>query len=293
MSVEHVPVLLSEVLSMLSPISSGIYFDGTFGGGGYTRAILESTDCKVIACDRDPFVKEIANDFVRKYQKRFAFSHSKFSDVKSILKNNGVKKVDGIVLDLGVSNFQLTNPSRGFSFKLFGSLDMSMGLCEENALDVLRKYSEKDLADIIYKFGEEHFSRKIAKSIKMNLSKINSTEDLANVIRGCVRKTGKTDPSTKSFQALRIFVNNELDELEKILSSSVDLLNPYGKIIVVSFHSLEDRIVKLFFRELSTKNDKNRFQLLTKKPIVPTRAEYLSNPKSRSAKLRGICYNPY
>ncbi len=289
MSVEHIPVLLNEVLSMLSPNSRGIYFDGTLGGGGYTRAILESADCKVIACDRDQYVKRIAEDFVDKYQQRFDFSHAKFSDIKSILKRKNIEKVDGIILDLGVSTFQLSDSSRGFSFKLTGPLDMSMGLSEETALEVIRKYSEKELADIIYKFGEEHFSRKIAKNIKMHLNKINNTEDLANIVRYCVKKTGKTDPATKTFQAFRIFVNKELEELEKILSASVDLLNPNGKIVIVSFHSLEDRIVKLFFKELSKKNNDGKFVLLTKKPIVPTREEYLANPKSRSAKLRGIC----
>lgn len=289
MSVKHIPVLLSEVVSMLSPKSGGIYFDGTFGGGGYTRAILESADCRVIACDRDQFVKRIADDFADKYQKRFDFFRAKFSDIKSILKRKNIEKVDGIILDLGVSTFQLSDSSRGFSFKLIGPLDMSMGLCEETALEVIRKYSEKELADIIYKFGEEHFSRRIAKNIKMKLSKINNTEDLANVVRYSVKKTGKTDPATKTFQALRIFVNKELEELEKLLSTSVDLLNPNGKIIIVSFHSLEDRIVKLFFKELLKKSNERNFVLLTKKPIVPTREENLSNPKSRSAKLRGIC----
>lgn len=286
---EHIPVLLNEVISLLSPKKYGVYFDGTFGGGGYTRAILESEDCKVIACDRDKFVESIADDFTKQYKERFDFSHAKFSDVASILENKNIEKVDGIILDLGVSSFQLSDSSRGFSFRLTGPLDMSMGLCDENAMEVIRKYSEKDLADIIYKFGEEHFSRRIAKNIKMNLNKINNTEDLANIVRSCIKRTGKTDPSTKTFQALRIFVNKELDELENLLSSSVDLLNPGGKIIVVSFHSLEDRIVKLFFRGLSIKKDISNFSILTKKPITPTKEECLANPKSRSAKLRGIC----
>jgi 16S rRNA (cytosine1402-N4)-methyltransferase len=286
---EHIPVLLNEVISLLAPQKGGIYFDGTFGGGGYTRAILDYADCRVIACDRDQHVKNIADDFSCNYQKRFDFFHAKFSDIKSVLASKNIEKVDGIILDLGVSTFQLSDSSRGFSFRLEGPLDMSMGLCNETALEVLRKCSEKELADIIYKFGEEHFSRKIAKNIKMNLSKIVSTQNLADIVRRCIKRTGKTDPATKTFQALRIFVNKELEELEKILSSSVNLLNPNGKIIIVSFHSLEDRIVKLFFRELSRKDNDGKFTLLTKKPIVPAKEEYCTNPKSRSAKLRGIC----
>lgn len=284
---EHIPVLLNEVITSLSPKDGAIYFDGTFGGGGYSRAILESANCKVIACDRDPFVKEIAANLSEKYKNRFEFFHNKFSEIKSIIESSKNEKVDGIVLDLGISNFQISNSERGFSFKLNGPLDMSMGLCEENALDILHKYSEKELADIIYLYGEEPFSRKIAKAIKMNLGKIESTEDLANIVRKSVKKTGKIDPATKTFQALRIFVNNELGELEKILQESVELLNPGGKIIIVSFHSLEDRIIKRFFKSLTVKND-SRFHLLNKKPIIPSEKEIIANPKSRSAKLRGI-----
>lgn len=284
---EHIPVLLNEVITFLSPKDGAIYFDGTFGGGGYSRAILESANCKVIACDRDPFVKAIAANFSEKYKNRFEFFHNKFSEIKSIIESPKNAKVDGIVLDLGISNFQISNSERGFSFKLNGPLDMSMGLCEENALDILHKYSEKELADIIYLYGEEPFSRKIAKAVKMNLDKIKSTEDLANIVRKCVKKTGKIDPATKTFQALRIFVNNELGELEKVLQKSIELLNAGGKIIVVSFHSLEDRIIKRFFKSLTIKND-SRFHLLNKKPLIPSEKEINMNPKSRSAKLRGI-----
>ncbi|MBR1734037.1 MAG: 16S rRNA (cytosine(1402)-N(4))-methyltransferase RsmH [Alphaproteobacteria bacterium] len=288
---KHVPVLLNEVIDMLAPRNGAVYFDGTFGGGGYTQAILEAANCKIIACDRDPFVKTIAEEFKRKYLDRFAFSHAKFSDIKSVIATHKAlissSRVDGIVLDLGVSNFQLSDSKRGFSFRLNGPLDMSMGLCDGNALDVIRKYPEKELANIIYKYGEEHFSRSIAKSIKQNLSKIKSTEDLANIIRNRVKKSGKIDPATKTFQALRIFVNNELDELEKVLKTSIDILNPQGKIIVVTFHSLEDRIVKYFFRNIVSEN-KDRICFINKKPITPSQNEINENPKSRSAKLRGI-----
>ncbi|MDR2681683.1 MAG: 16S rRNA (cytosine(1402)-N(4))-methyltransferase RsmH [Holosporaceae bacterium] len=277
----HRSVLLREVLELLSPVDGGVYFDGTFGGGGYSRALLESANCSIIACDRDDRVVAIADDFGKKYLGRFTFFHEKFSSIKSLLQD----PVDGIVLDLGVSNFQLSDPTRGFSFRAAGPIDMSMGLCDETAMDVLRKYSENDLANIIYKFGEEHFSRRIAKNIKLNLKNIHNTEDLANIIRKCVGKKGKIDAATKTFQALRIFVNRELEELEKILADSIDVLKPSGKILVVSFHSLEDRIVKLFFREMCATG---RFALLTKKPIIASEEELSSNSKSRSAKLRGI-----
>ncbi|MDR2794432.1 MAG: 16S rRNA (cytosine(1402)-N(4))-methyltransferase RsmH [Holosporaceae bacterium] len=279
---EHRSVLLKEVLELLHPADGKVYFDGTFGGGGYSRAILESANCSVIACDRDNQVREIADAFEKEYPGRFTFFHEKFSHIKSMLQN----PVDGIVLDLGVSNFQLADPARGFSFKSPGPVNMAMGLCDETALDILKKYSENNLANIIYKFGEEHFSRKIAKNIKANLKNIKNTEDLANIIRKCVGKKGKIDPATKTFQALRIFVNNELEELEKILADSIHMLKPNGKILIVSFHSLEDRIVKLFFREMYAAK---KFALLAKKPIIPSAEELRTNSKSRSAKLRGIC----
>jgi 16S rRNA (cytosine1402-N4)-methyltransferase len=270
---------------MLDPMDGAVYFDGTFGGGGYTKAILESAECNVIACDRDIFVKNIADEFLDKYKNRFRFLHEKFSNIRSIIEACGKSKVDGIVLDLGVSSFQLSDPSRGFSFKLDGPLDMSMGLSEETAMSVIRNYSEKELANIIYKFGEERFSRRIARNIKANLARIETTTDLANIVRKSVKRYGKIDQATKTFQAIRIAINEELEELETLLSEAIELLNNGGKIIVVSFHSLEDRIVKLFFRELN----KEKFILLNKKPIIPQDYENFANPKSRSAKLRGIC----
>ncbi|MDR2067570.1 MAG: 16S rRNA (cytosine(1402)-N(4))-methyltransferase RsmH, partial [Holosporaceae bacterium] len=233
---KHTPVLLKEALTMLSPKDGGIYFDGTFGGGGYSRAILNAADCKVIACDRDSVTEDIATELKRDYNDNFNFSLAKFSSIRSIVEFYGVQKLDGVVLDLGVSNFQLMDPSRGFSFKLKGPLLMNMGLSDKTALNVIRKYSEKDLANIIYRLGEERFSRRIAKNIKLNLRGIQNTEDLANVIRSCVKKMGKIDSATRTFQALRIFVNDELSELEKVLSESLELLNSDGKIIVISFH---------------------------------------------------------
>lgn len=284
---EHISVLLPEVIAMLAPQDGKTYFDGTFGGGGYSRAILENANCKVVAVDRDEHVKKIADEFSKKYPQRFYFAHSRYSDVRDVLEKFSLKKLDGIVLDLGLSNFQLNDDERGFSFNAAGALDMQMGLCDENAMEVIHKYSETDLANIIFELGEEPFSRRIAKNIKLHLNEIKTAADLAEVVRRSVRRRGKIDAATKTFQALRIFVNDELNELKNILKNSIDLLNPCGKIVIVSFHSLEDRIVKLFFRELVQKN--SAFQLLTKKPIVPSNEETKINPKSRSAKLRGIC----
>jgi 16S rRNA (cytosine1402-N4)-methyltransferase len=285
---EHTPVLLKEVLAMLSPRDWAVYFDGTFGGGGYTRAIMDAANCRVIACDRDSAVQPIADDFFVRYGERFRFVHSKFSRIKSILDEIGVKKLDGLVLDLGVSNFQLVDPTRGFSFRLNGPVDMRMGLCDASALEVIRKHSERDLANLIYELGEESFSRRIAKNIKLNLNKIENTWDLAEVIRASRRKIGKIDPATKTFQALRIFVNDELNELRRVMADSVELLNPNGKIVAVSFHSLEDRIVKLFFRQLVSGGNSAKFKLLNKKVLMSSPEEILLKPRARSAKLRGL-----
>ena len=281
---EHIPVLLDEVVNILDPSDGKIYFDGTFGGGGYSEAILRQADCSVIACDRDELVIPIAEKLQAKFPSKFSFVHSKFSNIKQILARKNIQKVDGIVLDLGLSNFQLEDESRGFSFKSKGNVDMTMGLCDETAMDVIRRCSEEQLANIIYSFSEERFSRRIAKTIKKNLRYIKTAEDLANAVRSCVRRTGKIDQATKTFQALRIFVNRELDELKLVLNAIPELLNSRGKVVIVSFHSLEDRIVKSLFREYG--QEKSVFEVLTKKPITPSEKEIESNPKSRSAKLR-------
>lgn len=283
---EHIPVLLNEVLNLLEPSEEKVYFDGTFGGGGYSEAILERANCSVVACDRDELVIPIAEKLQAKFPSRFHFVHSKFSAIKKILAERNIQKVDGIVLDLGLSNFQLEDESRGFSFNSKGDIDMTMGLCNETAMDVIHRCSEEQLANIIYTYSEERFSRRIAKVIKRNLKYIKTAEDLANAVRSCVRRTGRIDQATKTFQALRIFVNRELDELKFILNESLSLLNPGGKIAVVSFHSLEDRIVKSFFRDCGF--EKGVYQVMTKKPIVPSEEEIARNPKSRSAKLRGL-----
>lgn len=282
---EHIPVLLKEVIEILSPKDNAVYFDGTFGGGGYTQAILAKVNCRLIATDRDEHVREIADSVKNAYGERFSFYHAKFSEIKRIIAAEKLTAVDGIVLDLGVSNFQLEDANRGFSFKHTGPLNMSMGLNKLTALDIIHKYSERDLANLIYEFGEEPFSRRIAKNIKLHLREIRTTTDLANVIHNSIGNRGKTDSATKTFQALRICVNDELEQLQSALKSITEVLKPNGKIIVVSFHSLEDRIVKLFFRELAKNGN---FELYSKKPISPSIEELQNNPKSRSAKLRCV-----
>lgn len=283
---EHISVLLSTVLEVLDPKDSKTYFDGTFGGGGYTKAILNASNCNVIATDRDEYVQQFAKEVKDQYGDRFDFHHAKFSEIKSVLNKTKQYTVDAVILDLGVSNFQLENAERGFSFKRDGDLDMRMGLSDTTALDIIQKYSEKDLANLIYEFGEEPFSRRIAKNIKLHIKEIHTTTDLAEIIHKSVGYHGKTDTATKTFQALRICVNNELGELQSTLKDAVDVLNPGGKIIIVTFHSLEDRIVKMFFKELSLQDNKSKFKLYSKKPIPPTEEEIRFNPKSRSAKLR-------
>lgn len=316
---QHIPVLLNEVLEMLSPQDGCLYFDGTFGGGGYSQAILNAAKCSVIACDRDSNVQPMADDLKKRHEDRFTFYHSKYSDIDLILSKAGTKKLDGIVLDLGLSNFQLLDASRGFSFNLDGPVDMSMGICEQTAMDVIESYSQDELADIIFKYSDEHFSRRIAKNIKLNLRSIKTTQDLASVIRSCVKKTGKIDPATKTFQALRIFVNKELDELQKILEIMPALLKDGGKMLVVSFHSTEDRIVKVCFKNMvdssQARDSSNKYadfsqkknkefkddlrdnllyeaRFINKKVITPSENEIKQNPKSRSAKLRGLVVNP-
>lgn len=281
----HIPVLLDSVIEYLRPQDGKVYFDGTFGGGGYSNKILSTANCRIIATDRDQNVQPFANVTKQNYPNRFDFCNAKFSEIQAVLKHFNISKVDAIILDLGISNFQISNAERGFSFKQTGPLDMTMGQCSTNALEILHQYSEKELADIIYELGEERFSRRIAKNIKLNLKNIYTTTDLAQVIHKCVRNNGKIDSATKTFQALRIFVNDELKELQKILTTSLSLLNPSGKIIVVSFHSLEDRIVKLFFKNIAHEYPE-KYKIDTKKPITPTKEEIDANPKSRSAKMR-------
>ncbi len=292
--------MLREVLKALAPKDGGVYVDGTFGAGGYTRAILESADCTVYAIDRDPEAFARAAAMQRDFGSRLVPLHGCFGSVAALLAGAGVEKIDGIVLDLGVSSIQLATPERGFSFQHDGPLDMRMSLEGLSAKDVVNKFAEKELADIIYTYGEERASRQIAKRI-IAARPLSTTRDLANVVHSVLPMHGglKTDTATRTFQALRIYVNDELGELEKALNAAETLLGEEGRLVVVSFHSLEDWRVKNFLKEksgrmanvsrhLPDRADKRlpSFALEENNGLKPQDDETAANPRSRSARLR-------
>lgn len=295
----HVSVMLPEVLESLSPVDGGVYVDGTFGAGGYSRAILDAAECTVIAIDRDPSVQKIANDMHKEYGARFVFIRGAFGDVARLLAENGFEKVDGFVLDIGVSSMQLDQAERGFSFQREAELDMRMDSEQDlTAADIVNSYNETDLANLIYKYGEERKSRRIAKCI-VQARPVGTTKELAEIVKGAIGGYSKTHPATRTFQALRIAVNDELGQLEQALESSVEILKPDGKLVVVTFHSLEDRIVKNFMNEQAGRIDRGSRYMpeitsdvavsfaLPKKPMLkPSDEEISVNPRSRSAKLR-------
>ncbi len=303
---KHIPVMLPEVLEALQPKDGAIYVDGTFGGGGYTAAILEAADCRVFAIDRDPEAIQRGRELEKKFGSRLKLIEGRFSDMEDLILAEGAEKVDGIALDIGVSSFQLEDAARGFSFMHDGPLDMRMGRTGESAADIVNSYSEKDLADIFYKFGEEHRSRRVAKAISIARtdSPITTTAQLAAIVSKALGGKGasKTHPATKVFQALRIFVNAELDELEAGLRAAVKLLKEGGRLVVVSFHSLEDRLVKTFFNELSGNIPQGSRHsppdatpgkwrgptliLERRKALKPSEFEQNQNPRARSARLR-------
>lgn len=300
----HYPVMLPEVLESIAPAAGEVYVDGTFGAGGYTSAILEAADCRVIAIDRDGQAAERAKVLQEKYGERLIFVQGCFGDVEALLKENGFEKVDGFVLDLGVSSFQIDQAQRGFSFRFDGPLDMRMDNASgQTAADIVNSYEEKELADIIYRYGEERKSRQIAGKIveRRAQQKFETTEDLAALIREVVPKSfkDKIDPATRTFQALRIAVNDELGELERALAASKKILKSGGRLVVVSFHSLEDRMVKEFLRATSeqgaggsrhlpeqTTQSPVLFDLPSKKALKPSEKECAENGRSRSARLR-------
>ncbi len=294
----HIPVLLNEVLAALSPKDGGVYVDGTFGAGGYAVAILEAANCRVIGIDRDPKAIALASDLQKKYGERLVLINARFSQMAEVVSG----KVDGVALDLGVSSMQIDNAERGFSFQKDGILDMRMSGEGMTAADVVNTLPEAELADIIYKYGQERFSRKVAAAIAARRKDMpfTSTLDLAGVVATVVpRAKDGIHPATRTFQALRIYVNDELGELQKGLAAGAALLKPSGKLAVVSFHSLEDGIVKAFMQEkagkvpaasryIPVKNEPlaQDFRLLNKKPLLPGDEEVRLNPRSRSAKLR-------
>lgn len=294
----HFPVMLPEVLAALSPKAGETYIDATFGGGSYSRAFLEAADCNVIGIDRDPDAIKRGQEFETRYQNRFRIIESEFSKIDEF----DLSPVDGIVFDIGVSSFQIDEADRGFSFNKDGPLDMRMGAYGPSAADVLMSLNERDLANIFWQFGEEKNSRQIARAIVTDREKVpfTNTLQLAELCARINRRNGskeKINPATRVFQALRIFVNDELGELERALNASVKMLNSGGRLVVVTFHSLEDRIVKNFLNSSSGTEQVSRyipqaneiggnFTIISKKPILPSADEVEINPRSRSAKLR-------
>ena len=293
----HHPVLLKEVLSIISPQNGGTFIDCTFGQGGYSKKILQFPKTKVIAFDRDQKSKLIANKFKKKFKDRFEFYNKRFSEIDLIKTPDQIK---GIVFDLGFSFNQIKDPSKGLSFNYKGKLNMRMGQNKISAQEAINYLTVNELDKIFKFFGEEKYSKIISKKIVNNRkNKKIQTEDLVEIINMAKKNYTKKNKSTKVFQALRIFVNNEISELIIGLSKSCNLVSKNGVIAVVTFHSLEDRICKFFFNELSSLRKVSRylpiidaneisFNLVKKKPIIPTKTEIEKNPSSRSAKLRAM-----
>ena len=257
----HFPVLLKEVLSIISPQDGGTFIDCTFGQGGYTKKILEYPKTRVIAFDRDPEAKIFAEKVKIDFKDRFFFKNAKFSQLVSLLDDFKIKKVAGVVFDLGVSSPQFDQKHRGFSLKLNGPLDMRMSKEGPTAEEFINKVEENTLANIIYELGEEPYSKRIAKNIILERSKtyIKTTGQLANIIRKSIPTSNKKiDAATKTFQAIRIYLNDEISELEQGLIAAEKILQPQGILAAVSFHSIEDRIIKKFFLKCAKKENHSR-----------------------------------
>ena len=299
----HISVLLDEVVSAISPRDKGVYVDGTFGAGGYSRALLDASDCTIWGIDRDPLAHQLAAEMIEQYNGRLTVLRGRYSEMASLLAEVGVDQIDGVALDIGISSMQIDDPSRGFSFSNDGPLDMRMAQSGMSAADVVNQMAEDELADIIYKYGEERASRGIAKAIveERETKPITRTGQLAYIVRGVVyRSKDGIDPATRTFQALRIYVNGELDELEAGLTAAEALLAPGGRLAVVSFHSLEDRIVKTFLQSRSGRGPQPSrhlpshdapepeptFKLIKRGTIKPSTEECRRNPRARSARLR-------
>lgn len=297
----HISVLLEEVVTALAPRNGAIFVDGTFGAGGYSKALLDAAPCRVFGIDRDPSAVATGQELARRYDGRFDILGGCFGDMEDLLGEKGIASVDGVTLDLGVSSMQIDQAERGFSFQKDGPLDMRMSSSGRSAADLVNSLPEGELADIFWRYGEERQSRRIARAIVMDRKEtpFTTTRQLAELLRRIVpgSKDG-IDPATRTFQGLRIAVNDELGEVERGLAAAERLLAPGGRLAIVSFHSLEDRLVKDFLKDGSglaarpsrhlpvVATDQARFRLLSKKPITASPAELAANPRSRSAKLR-------
>ncbi|MFC0409188.1 16S rRNA (cytosine(1402)-N(4))-methyltransferase RsmH [Roseomonas elaeocarpi] len=301
----HAPVMLREVLRALSPRDGGHYVDGTFGGGGYTGAILNAAACDVWAVDRDPDAIRRGAPLAEASNGRLHLIEGRFGDLGTLAAEHGVPAADGVVFDLGVSSFQLDEGERGFSFRTDGPLDMRMERAGESAADLVNRLGERELADIIFQLGEERFARRVARAILAARAEapITTTARLAEIVRGAVpRDPSGIDGATRTFQALRLHVNDELGEVERGLEAAAALLAPGGRLVVVAFHSLEDRIVKRFLRDATGRTpaasrhdpaalrprDAAGFRLLTTSAQRPEADETRANPRARSARLRAM-----
>ena len=299
----HVPVMLPEVLEALQPVDGEVYADGTFGGGGYALRVLDAADCQLYGIDRDLDAIERAEKLAQT-QSRLTPLLGRFGDLDALLLNSGVEHVHGIMLDIGVSSFQIDQAARGFSFMREGPLDMRMGQTGPSAADVVNYMPEVDLASVIRQLGEERQARRIAYIICQRRAeqKFEQTLDLAETVERAVggRRGKKTHPATLTFQAIRMYVNDELGELARGLAAAERMLLPGGRLVVVTFHSLEDRLVKRFFKERSgamgggsrymperAKGPDATFELISRKAIEPSQDEVSTNPRARSARLRG------
>jgi len=302
----HVPVMLAEVIATLAPRDEATYLDCTFGGGGYARAILDAAPrCTLFALDRDPDAIARGACLVARYAPRLQLIEGRFGDMLVHLAARGVTALDGVVMDLGVSSFQLDEAGRGFSFRADGPLDMRMEKRGPSAADLVNTLPEAELADILFRLGEERFARRIARAIveRRKEKPFTTTGDLAALVRARVpRDPSGIDGATRAFQALRLAVNDELGEIERGLGAAAQLLAPGGRLVVVAFHSLEDRIAKRFMAEAAgrsggaSRHDPGalaaraapRFRLLTPRALRPSEAEIATNPRARSARLRAL-----
>jgi len=296
----HIPVLGRPAVDFLNAHDGGVYIDGTFGAGGYSREILARADCAVIGIDRDPSAIALGAELAAQSNNRLMLAEDRFARIDRVARSVGFDRVDGIVLDVGVSSMQLDRPERGFSFRAEGPLDMRMSGQGPSAADVVNAAGERDLANIIFLLGEERHSRAVARAIvkARQHAPLATTSALADLVASVVRaRPGDIHPATRTFQALRIFVNDELGELAGALAAAERILKPNGRMVVVSFHSLEDRIVKSFLAERSETRGGSRhapevkrpaptFRVLTKRPLTADDEEVARNPRARSAKLR-------
>jgi 16S rRNA (cytosine1402-N4)-methyltransferase len=284
----HEPVMVAEVLAHLAPERGGLFVDCTVGLGGHTQALLERGASRVLGLDRDPAALEHARERLRAFGDRVELVHADYRRLDEILAARNSPPVEGLLADLGVSSMQLDAPNRGFSFRRDEALDMRMDTTEgPTAADALRDVDERTLADVIYRFGEERHSRRVARALVEARARraIETTGQLADLVRRAIPRKGysRIDPATRTFQAIRIWVNRELEGLDTFLASAARTLSAGGRLSVITFHSLEDRIVKHTLRALQAEGG---LKILTKRPVVPSEAEIARNPRARSAKLR-------